>query len=275
MTHRLFYWFLASLLITGCISKKKFIEAQNRYTEQISKTELELSQTKAELVDAEKQGLQLRQEVRGKMAELSTANGQIKLLQEQQDYLKKTNAGLLERLTELSVLNKTGAENMKRTLDAMEKQGQILNNLREVIQKEDSLNLNNLLALNQSMPENAKEYLNWQIKDKSIYIICSPKIYNGVGEPEASLGKIATILEQNPEASLQLYSYYTNLDDATTVETSFKRAAAMALIMKQKFNIEPKRITISSVAASEENLNTDFIIKNASKNIQKVLDQIK
>lgn len=62
-------------------------------------------------------------EYKTRINDISNANsakdGKIKGLEEQMEYLKKNNNNLLDRLSDLSVVSKAGAESIKKSLDAM------------------------------------------------------------------------------------------------------------------------------------------------------------
>ncbi len=265
----------AMLLLNACVSKKKFVAMQNRLSDDLSKTELQLNQTKAELVDCEKEGLTLRTEVKGKQAELVTAKNQISLQQEQQEYLKKTNANLLDRLSELSVINKTGAENMKKTLEALDQQGKVIKDLKAAIASDDSLNLAMTMSLNQSISNEARAYINWGIADGKLMIQLLPQLFLAAGEPDASLSKIADLIKYYPDRKIYINAFHTDLAAATDVEAGMKRAAALAYMLQSKFGINAQNIQIASHASSVLNENLQISLYKPAKKMDDIINSMK
>jgi septal ring factor EnvC (AmiA/AmiB activator) len=193
-----------TFLVTACVSKKSYTNLVQKNAQLQASSELEIGRVKADLVETEKQGLELRQELKGKQAELNTTYSQVKLLQEQQDYLKKTNANLLDRLSELSVLNKTGAENMKKTLDAIDKQGKIISSIQEQLSKQDSLNLKLIFALNDSIPTTLRKQISWEIDNRDFVVYQSDALVDDKANQALLNRQLMSILKNYPLLDLQI-----------------------------------------------------------------------
>ena len=114
-------WVLAILpfLFTSCASKKKLTELQSRLTELQASSDQTVARAKSDLADCQSLTASLQGEVKKRDADLDAKNNQLKSLQEQLDYMKKTNTNLLDRLSDLSVINKSGAESIRKSLDAL------------------------------------------------------------------------------------------------------------------------------------------------------------
>ena len=63
-----------------------------------------------------------------------TLSQQIKQLEGQVDNLQSTNAGLLDRMADLSIVSKTGAESIKKSLENMTQQYGFIQDLTKKIQ---------------------------------------------------------------------------------------------------------------------------------------------
>jgi chemotaxis protein MotB len=259
----------------ACISKKKFTAMQNQLSTHLANTELQLNQTKTDLIDCEKEGLTLRTEVKGKQSELVNAKSQIALQQEQQDYLKKTNGNLLDRLSELSVLNKTGAENMKKTLDALDQQGKVIKELKAALAQEDSLSLNMVMALNQTISNEARNYISWGLEEGRLVLQLGPNIFEIAGEPDTSLGKIATVLGQYPDRQINVFAFYTDINQTEELNNSFKKASSIAHLLSTRFEIPFRNIKVGTQASTVLNQNIQIVLAKKTQKIDSIIDAMK
>ncbi|MBP6055920.1 MAG: hypothetical protein KA527_09785, partial [Cytophagaceae bacterium] len=159
-------WVLAILpfLFTSCASKKKMTELQSRLTELQASSDQAVARAKSDLADCQSLTASLQGEVKKRDADLDAKNGQLKSLQEQLDYMKKTNTNLLDRLSDLSVINKSGAESIRKSLDALNEQGKYIKDLNSSIQKKDSVNLSLVMNLKRSLADVNDEDVSIEVK---------------------------------------------------------------------------------------------------------------
>jgi chemotaxis protein MotB len=248
------YLLLTFLIVCSCVTKKKFVESQARYADLQSKTDTQIKELKAELTDTEKQGLELRAELRGKQVELVNNNNQLKLTQEQLDYLKKTNTNLLDRLSELSVVNKTGAENMKKTLDALNEQNRYIKDLNASVQRKDSLNLALVMNLKKSLENISDDDVKVEVKKGVVYISISDQLlFNSASSvinanAEIVLEKVAKVLNDHPDLDLLVEGHTDNVPMTSenvidNWDLSTKRATSVVRLLQNKFGIAPQRMT--------------------------------
>lgn len=242
------------ILLNACVSKKKLIESQARYADLQNKSETQIKELKTELVDSEKEGMALRAEVKGKQVEIVNLNNQQKLTLEQLDYLKKTNTNLLDRLSELSVVNKTGAENMKKTLDALNEQNKYIKDLNASVQRKDSLNLALVMNLKKSLDNINDQDVNIEVKKGLVYISISDKLlFNSASsvintQAEEVLEKVAKVLNDHAELDILVEGHTDNVPMVSdnvidNWDLSAKRATSVVRILQTKFNIAPQRMT--------------------------------
>ena len=90
----------------SCASKKKLADLQSRLTELQTSSDQAVAKAKADLADCNSLTASLQGEIKKRDSDLEAKNGQLKSLQEQLDYMKRTNTNLLDRLSDLSVINK-------------------------------------------------------------------------------------------------------------------------------------------------------------------------
>ena len=93
-------------LLTSCVGKKKLADLESQLTQLQASSSSALSKSKADLSDCQSLTASLQGELKKRDTDLEAKNGQLKALQEQLDYFKKTNTNLLDRLSDLTVINK-------------------------------------------------------------------------------------------------------------------------------------------------------------------------
>jgi chemotaxis protein MotB len=240
--------------ITSCVPKKKLAESQARYADLQAKSETQIKDLNTQLVNSEKEGANLKVELKGKQVEIVNIGNQQKLTLEQLDYLKKTNTNLLDRLSELSVVNKTGAENMKKTLDALNDQSKYIKDLNASVQRKDSLNLALVMNLKKSLDNINDQDVNVEVKKGVVYISISDKLlFNSASsainpQAEEVLGKVAKVLNDHPELDLLVEGHTDNVPMVSenvidNWDLSTKRATSVVRILQNKFGILPQRMT--------------------------------
>jgi septal ring factor EnvC (AmiA/AmiB activator) len=254
------------LMAIGCVSKKQYNALVQKTAQSQANSELEINRSKAELVDAEKQGLELRQELKGKQAEINTVYSQVKLLQEQQDYLKKTNANLLERLSELSVLNKTGAENMKKTLDAIDKQGKIIISIQEQLAKQDSLNLKLIYALNDSIPLPLRKQISWEIEQRNFTVYQAETLVEDKPSQALLFRQLASFIKTNPSLSLQII---------TQKQSVIGEYAMQPVLWPVVDPLTEQRISFVSKPKTKAPSLVQYVFVHNSAEIQKLIEVLK
>jgi chemotaxis protein MotB len=259
-------YFVAIVFIAAsCVTKKKFVESQSRYADLQAKSENDIAKVKSELVDTEKQGLELRAELKGRQVELINTNSQLKLLQDQLDFLKKTNTNLLDRLSDLSVVNKTGAENMKKSLDALNDQSKYIKELTNFLQKNDSVSLALVMNLKKSLDPISEEDVQVEVKKNLVYITISDQLLFGStssiinSKAETTLEKIAKVLNDYPALDILIKGHTDNLprtnDDNWDLST--KRASSLVRVLQSKFGVAPQRMTAGGRSEFEPKVGND------------------
>jgi chemotaxis protein MotB len=263
-----FCLFIVFLNQSCVVSKKKLVESQAKYADLIVKTDTQIKELKADLTDTEKQGLELRTELKGKQVELVNTNNQLKLTLEQLDYLKKTNTNLLDRLSELSVVNKTGAENMKKTLEALNDQSKYIKELNASVQRKDSLNLALVMNLKRSLDNINDSDVNVEVKKGLVYISLSdqmlftPASANLSTKADEVLGKVAKVLYDHTELDILVEGHTDNVpmtseNNIDNWDLSARRAIAVVKVLQNKFAISPKRMTAGARAEYQPKASND------------------
>ncbi len=238
----------------SCASKKKMADLQSQLTDLQARSDQALGKAKADLSDCQSLTASLQGEIKKRDADLETKTGQLKSLQEQLDYMKKTNTNLLDRLSDLSVINKSGAESIRKSLDALNDQGKYIKDLNSSIQRKDSINLSLVMNLKRSLADINDEDVSIEVKKGVVYISISDKLMFASGsakvssKAEAVLAKVAKVINDHKDLDILVEGHTDTVPISTECITdnwdlSAKRATSVVRMLQTKFNVDPERMT--------------------------------
>ncbi len=267
----------------ACSSKKKMAELQSRLTELQTSSDQAVSRAKSDLADCQSLTASLQGEIKKRDSDLETKTAALKSIQEQLDYMKKTNTNLLDRLSDLSVINKSGAESIRKSLDALNEQGKYIKDLNSSIQRKDSVNLSLVMNLKRSLADINDEDVTVEVKKGVVYISISDKLMFASGsanvnsKAEAVLAKVAKVVNDHKDLDI-LVEGHTDAVPISTPEfkdnwdLSAKRATSVVRLLQTKFGVDPERMTAggrgeyepqsgnNSRAGRKQNRRTEIIV---------------
>ena len=276
--------FIALLpLVSSCVSKKKFAEAQAKLVELEKSRDDALAKIKSDAADCDKRVGDLRADLQSKDNDLNAKTKQVKDLTDQVDYLKKTNTNLLDRLSDLSVVSKSGAESIKKSLDALNDQSKYIQNLNSSIQRKDSINLALVMSLKRSLADVNDDDVTVEVKKGVVYISISDKMLFRSGsseinaKAEAVLEKVAKVVNDHKELDILVEGHTDSVPISTDCvkdnwDLSAKRATSVVRLLQTKFGVDPERMTAggrgefepqsgnNSRAGRKQNRRTEIIV---------------
>lgn len=238
------------LTMSSCVSKKMLVEEQYR-SKKVSKDLNQCETENQKLLNANK-------DLSGKiiLLENQLANEQSKgnILDQQMHYYQSTNTNLLDRLTDLSVVSKTGAESIKRSLDAINDQNKYIKDLTSAMRAKDSINLALVMKLKRSLVDINDEDVNIEVKKGVVYISISDKMLFKSGRYEINqaadlvLGKIARVLNDHKQLDILVEGHTDNVPISTQEladnwDLSVKRSTSVVRLLQTKYGIAPERMT--------------------------------
>ena len=241
-------------LFTSCVGKKKLADLESQLTQLQASSSSALSKAKADLSDCQSLTASLQGEIKKRDLDLEAKNNQLKSVQEQLDYMKKTNTNLLDRLSDLSVINKSGAESIRKSLEALNDQGKYIKDLNSSIQRKDSINLSLVMNLKRSLADINDEDVTVEVKKGVVYISISDKLMFASGsatvnaKAEAVLAKVAKVVNDHKDLDILVEGH----TDAVPISTdcikdnwdlSAKRATSVVRLLQTKFSVDPERMT--------------------------------
>lgn len=245
---------LAILLLTSCVSKKKFTAVQNELTscnEQLGKCGESLNDYMARLSACESERTSMSTELN---ALKTRSQEQITDLRTQLDDCKMQRDKSLTQVGDLAVMSQAATENMKLTLSQLAEKDKYIHLLQAAKTKADSINL--ALAVNlKSQLKDGIEDNDVEIKvDKTVVMInLSDKMLfqsgsaNLTSKANGVLEKIAQIVNSKPDFEVMVEGYTDNVPIHTDCikdnwDLSVKRSTSVVRALQSKYKIDPNRL---------------------------------
>ncbi len=224
------------ILLTSCVGKKKFIAAQDRAD--LCENNLRNSVNQVTTLEAN----------------LANEKNRAKSLEQQMEYFKSTNTDLLARLSDLSVVSKSGAESIRQSLSALNEQNRYIKDLTTSMQRKDSINLVLVMNLKRSLDNFDDEDINIEVKKGVVYVSISDKMlfrsgsYQISDRAEEVIGKIAKIVNDHRELDILVEGHTDSVPISNECmvdnwDLSVKRATSIVRLMQTKFGVQPSRMT--------------------------------
>ena len=236
----------AVTMLASCNSKKRLAE--------IKTLQEARDKAVASLNDCDQRTADLRTQLTAKDTDLQSKAKQATDLQAQIDYLKKTNTNLLDRMSDLSIVSKSGAESIKKSLETLNEQTKYTNNLNASIQRKDSINLALVMSLKRSLDDINDQDVQVEVKKGVVYVSLSDKMlfrsgsYEVLPAAENVLSKVAKVVNDHKDLDILVEGH----TDAVPISTasikdnwdlSALRATSVVRTLQNKFSVAPERLT--------------------------------
>jgi len=195
-----------------------------------------------------------KKKIAGLERELELKSEQLTQLEQQLEHLQFTNASLLDRMSDLSIVNKAGAQSIQRSLENINQQYSFIQDLTTKIQSKDSLNLALVMNLKRSLSDVNDEDVQVEVRGGVVYVSISDKLLFRSGSSRLSeeayrvLGKIATVINDHSELDVLVEGHTDNvpinnscLDD--NWDLSVMRATSVVRLLEEEYYVDPKRLT--------------------------------
>ena len=252
--NKIIVFFFLIFLTSSCVSKKKFVEMQDEYTNFKTFSRDNISKVKNELREKDKQISAYESATKIRNKELEIRYKHIKSLDEQIDFLKKTNSKLLDRMTNLTLMSRAGADSMRKSMETINEQSQYIENITATIQRKDSLNLSFIVTLKRMINNDiSDEDFSVKARKGLVCISVSDKTFfstnnaNVNQKGENTIEKIAKALNGHPDLDILVESHTDNSPVSTdgikdNWDLSAKRATAITRLLQTRFGVQPDRI---------------------------------
>ncbi|MGB5244110.1 MAG: OmpA family protein [Lutimonas sp.] len=225
----LFLPILVALLLTSCVSQKKYADLETSY-----------QATKQELVDAKAD----LQSCLIEKTHLQDLNASLKIDKEQQ----------LKQVENLTVLTQSSSENIKEIISQLSEKDKYINGIRAAMSKKDSINLAVAFQLKKELAAGIQdEDIQIDVEKTVVYISIADKMLFKTGSSVVSdkakmvLGKVATVISSRPSMEVQVEGYTDNVPISTNCvkdnwDLSVDRATSVVRVLQDDYNIDPARL---------------------------------
>ncbi|GAB2521431.1 OmpA family protein [Spirosoma aerophilum] len=233
-------------MLASCNSKKRLAEIKSLQDAR--------DKAVASLNDCDQRTATLRSQLSAKDTDLQGKDKQVSDLQSQIDYLKRTNTNLLDRMSDLSIVSKSGAESIKKSLETLNEQTKYTNNLNASIQRKDSINLALVMSLKRSLDDINDQDVQVEVKKGVVYVSLSDKLlfksgsYDVLPAAEVVLGKVAKVVNDHKDLDILVEGHTDAVPIATNAikdnwDLSALRATSVVRTLQTKFSVAPTRMT--------------------------------
>ena len=187
--------------------------------------------------------------------QLINRDGQVTQYEAQIGNLQTTNSNLLNRMEDLSIIGKTGAESINKSLDNISKQYDFIENLSTKIQSKDSLNMALVMNIKRSLVDINDEDVQVEVRGGVVYVSISDKLLYKSGSSkinkaaEEVIGKIATVVNDHEELNILVEGHtddvpmINNKCVADNWDLSVKRATSVVRLLQTEYFVSPERLT--------------------------------
>jgi chemotaxis protein MotB len=190
---------------------------------------------------------------------LEQRDGQVQQYETQIGNLQNTNSSLLNRMEDLSIIGKEGAESINKSLENISKQYNYIENLSSKIQSKDSLNLALVMNIKRSLANIHDDDVQVEVKGGVVYVSISDKLLYKSGsstitkEAEGVIGKIAAVINDHEELNVLVEGHTDDVPISNNCvednwDLSVKRATSVVRILQEKYLVLPDRLTAAGRA---------------------------
>ena len=215
--------------------------------------------------------------------ELALKNQQAEQLDRQLQTIQATNASLLDRLADLSVINKAGAESIQQSLENINKQYSFIENLTNKIQQKDALNLVLVMNLRRSLADISDDDLQIEVRGGMVHVSISDKMLFRSGsfalgnQAKNILGKLAAVINEHDDLQIMVEGHTDNVPMHNEClqdnwDLSAMRATSVVRSLQLNYYVAPDRLSASgrseylpkadnsTAAGRAENRRTEIVI---------------
>jgi chemotaxis protein MotB len=168
------------------------------------------------------------------------------------DLKSKSNA-LLNQLSDLSVITKSQAESIKKSLDNISSKDAYIKDLQVAMAKKDSLNLALVMNLKGALKDINDQDIEVKVEGSAVFISISDKLLFKSGSYDIStkandvLGKVALVMKSQPDIQFMVEGHTDNNPIKTTSikdnwDLSVLRATSVVRSLQNNHGIDPKRM---------------------------------
>jgi len=179
---------------------------------------------------------------------------QVTQLESQLEKTQETNTSLLDRMADLSVINKSGAESIKSSLVSLNRQNEYITNLTEKIQEKDSINFALVANLKRSLLNQNDNDIQVEVRGSAVYVSIADDMLFQSGSSKLNprskevLGKVAQVINDHEEIEVLVEGHTDDIPINTGAikdnwDLSVLRATSVVRELTSNYYVDPSRLT--------------------------------
>ena len=234
---------LAAIFLFSCVSSKKFKKSQADY----ATLQTQYTQVQGDLSACTDDKANLQRQKTDLETNVANLNNQI-------DFLKQNNTQALKQLQDMSVISSSQAESIRKSMENIGAKDSYIQTLQQQMAHKDSLNMALVMNLKGAIGDLNDQDINIKVDKGVVYIDISDKLlfktakYNVTPEAKAVLGKVATVLKNQPEIEFMVEGHTDNVEYKggglvlDNWDLSVKRATSVVRILQKEYGLDPAKM---------------------------------
>ena len=226
----------ATLLLSSCVSQKKYADLEAKATE----TQDLLNSATVKLNTC--------------LEDKAAATSKMKTLEDQNAFLKANNQDLINNMGNLTTLTTKGADNLEKSLESLKEKDLTIRKLSDAITRRDSVNLSLVQSLKGVLGNLDDEDIEISVEKGVVFVSISDKLlfrsgsYNVTNRAKEILGKVAQVVNNKPDFEFMVEGHTDPVPYRSGVlldnwDLSVKRATSVVRILQNDYNVDPTRMT--------------------------------
>lgn len=186
--------------------------------------------------------------------ELALKEEQIKMLEQQSQFIKESNASLLKQMEALSIVSESGAKSIEKSLENITQQNKYIQGLTSKIQAKDSINMALVMNLKRSLADINDEDIHVEVRGGLVFVSIADRLLFRSGSTRINsaareiIGKIATVINDHRNIEVMVEGHTDNVPMNTDCiednwDLSVKRATAVVRELTEEHYVDPSRLT--------------------------------
>lgn len=231
----------ATLLLSSCVSQKKFADLEAKHKE--AQDLLNSATVKLNTCIEDK----------------AAASARLNTLESQNAFLKANNQELINNMGDLTTLTTKGAENLEKSLESLKEKDLTIRKLNDAITRRDSVNLALVQSLKGVLGNLDDEDIEVSVEKGVVFVSISDKLlfssgsYNLTRRAKEVLGKVAQVVNNKPDFEFMVEGHTDDVSYRKGVlldnwDLSVKRATAVVRVLQKDYGVDPKRMTAAGRA---------------------------
>lgn len=227
---------VAALLLSSCVSQKKYAELEERYNNSqdlLNSCTVKLNSCLEERSALEAKNNSLESQVAG---------------------LSDTNKDLIRSIGEFTDLTRKGAENLERSLESLHEKDLTIRKLQDALTRRDSVNLALVQSLKGAIGNLDDTDIEISVEKGVVFVNISDKLlfssgsYKVTSRAREVLSKVAKVVNNKPDFEFMVEGHTDDVPIRSgqildNWDLSVHRATAVVRMLQNDFGVDPARMT--------------------------------